>query len=134
MRTRFTPSLEMLGDRLTPSTLLPAEQTRQVSVVVDMSPESGDECLVFFLGGIPSGEVPEYVYGTELPDADAPLRHRTFALVDRTGLAADGVVLLASSLPGGDTSAGTHVLYQDIFIPAAPGPFGFVRDGKASGM
>jgi hypothetical protein len=137
MKTRFTPSLETLGERLTPSPLLPAEQTRQVSVVVDMSPESGDECLVFFLGGIPSGAAPEYVYGTELPDADAAVRHRLFSVVDRTQMATDGVVLLASSIPGGDAEAARRTLVttlsMDLDTPAAPDPFAFAQDGKASG-
>jgi hypothetical protein len=135
MKTRFPLSLESLHERLNLSPMIPTEQTRQVSVVVDMSPE-GDESLVFFLGGVPSSDtVPsEYVFGTELPDADAAIRHRFFSLVDRTQGAIDGVAILTSSLPGGDAS-GTHILYQDIFIPAASAdPLVFAYDTRASGL
>jgi hypothetical protein len=41
------------------------------------------------------------------------------------------------SLPDGGTYAGTHILYQDIFIPAATGegagPYVFAQDGRATG-
>jgi hypothetical protein len=49
---------------------------------------------------------PEYVYGTELPDADAARRNLV------TNLSMD------VARPG-DPASGTHVLYQDIFIPPA---------------
>ena len=145
MPLRFTPNLEVLGERLNPSTATPAVL-------------AGDQCLVFVLGGVASSDARPnlWVTGTELPDAD-------------------GVVLLASSLPGRDAehgrrnlvttlsadvdppavpdgrhlkmlfaalvleldappAAGTHLLYQDIFIPATSDPFGFARDGRASGL
>jgi hypothetical protein len=49
--------------------------TRQITVIQDMFHELEDQqCLVFYLGGIPSAdgsEVPKYwVFGTELPDAE----------------------------------------------------------------
>jgi hypothetical protein len=295
MQTRFTPSLETLGDRLNLSPWVPTtEQTLQISIVVDLAPPElglrasasqtaipsvtdlvidsyngrsvvtdgpvtwritsiavdpslrdgvdregeyswaylvkrvlasspttleGHECLVFFLGGVPSSEVvPKYwVFGTELPQiADTQIRHRMFAIVDRTQMATEAVAILTSSLPGsdaqlarrnlvtthsfdldrpgstseqdrvgpffeftskrlqpsaagggstfkilfatqtleidpadGDASGitvvlqrlanpsipyeGTHVLYQDIFIPAAE-PIALARDAKSSGM
>src|SRR5687767_12026094 len=154
MQTRFTPSLETLGDRLNLSPWMPTtEQTRQISIVVDLAPLEldlrvsasqtaipsvtdlvivtyngraagravilenvvevfdrpatleGHECLVFFLGGIPSADaVPnDWVFGTELPQiADTQIRHRMFAIVDRTQMATEGAAILTSSLPGSD--------------------------------
>jgi hypothetical protein len=214
MKTRFTPSLESLGERLNLSIWVPTtEQTRQITIVVDLAPPEppadlsargtdipsvtdlvidpfdggaagvvtgritgvavdpsdpsieGDQTLVFFLGGIPSDETPNYfVYGTELPDADAAIRHRMFALVDRTQMAAGDVVLLASSLPGSDAELARRNLvtllstdlerpgtapapdgrkYKMLVAPlvleldepsAGGDPFAFARDGRASGM
>ena len=46
-----------------------------------------------------------------LPDGgEEAVRHRTFAIVDRTQMATDGY-------------AGTHALYQDVTIPAASDSF-----------
>ena len=48
----------------------------------------------------------------------AAVRPRMFALVDRTPLAADGVAVApAARAP----YSGSHVLYQDVFIPTGPG-------------
>ena len=112
MRTRFTPSLESLGARLTPSTWNPTtSQTRQITIVQELAPPGDDfgllletldengklgstqvtgritgvavdplsegpatlegkECLVFFLGAVPSESLPnDWVFGTELPKA-----------------------------------------------------------------
>jgi hypothetical protein len=71
MRHGFTPSLEQLGDRVTPSALTAAPpaaapgttlMTRQVSIIVDAPQEQGEgpvtpeghHALVFLSGGIPS--------------------------------------------------------------------------------
>jgi hypothetical protein len=109
MQTRFRPSLETLGERLNLSAATPVDldvivySGRELSVdregeyswaylvkrVLASSPATleGHECLVFYLGGIPSSDaaLQYWVFGTELPpDATEQLRHRAFAVVDRT--------------------------------------------------
>jgi hypothetical protein len=51
----------------------------------------GHQCLVFYTGGIPSAEAPQYwVFGTELPSNTTSLiHHRTFSIVDRSALGGD---------------------------------------------
>lgn len=105
MRFRFTPALEQLGDRVNPSTLATAPldawdytptMTRQITIVQDLCEDGarrttleGQECLVFFLGGIPSAQ-----------PADMPQRRN--------------LVTLHSA-----DYSGTHILYQDVVIPQA---------------
>jgi hypothetical protein len=68
----------------------------------------------------PAVPVREWVFGTELPPA--AVRHRLFALVDRTQLVKDGVVILTASLPGGaaQDSARPAILLQRLANPGAP--------------
>jgi hypothetical protein len=134
-RNRFVPSLETLGERLNPGVLAGAPgEPADAPVVLE-----GHQALVFFLGGSPAaGEGVAILHSSlpggaaeareqprptillqrlanpSLPDAAArEVRHRTFAIVDRTQLG-DGE-------PAQGGSSGTHVFYQDIVIPAAAG-------------
>jgi hypothetical protein len=114
---RFVPSLEALDERANPSTVAgtPSESLDGPRTL------EGHQTLVFFLGGIPSraealtqaGDPATAADGTRYKPLFAPLvidldgtasqqlRPRMFAVVDRTQML-DGVVILTSSLPGGD--------------------------------
>jgi hypothetical protein len=154
---RFAPRLEPLDDRVNPSALAGATPgvgdytpttTRQITIVEDLQVGrpglmtlEGQECLVFFLGGIPSAEPtggPKYwVFGTEVPGVDAddsaPRRRNLVTLhsMDNSN----------GPIPFRDVNdparySGTHVLYQDFVIPVnqVVGPYVFVLDGRGSGM
>jgi hypothetical protein len=136
MRFRFTPALEQLGDRVNPSTLATAPfdvwdytptMTRQITIVEDLSEDGehrttleGQECLVFFLGGIPSAEpvdVPKYwVFGTEVPGGSSgtTVPRRNLVTLHSADLNNDGLITFRDQVVS--LAGGADQVQQGLFI------------------
>jgi hypothetical protein len=152
---RFMPSLESLDERANPSALAGAPDAASDEPVV----LEGHQALVFYLGGIPSRPDASEQASASAESSDgrkfkmpvaplvidldgAAIRHRTFAIVDRTSMTADETaqidqISLWSERIAAVTGDGTAVrgggkvlvsIQDDPFATAQPGETASSKD------